>query len=186
MGYSLTLGKSTIIVKNAPKNFKLALRIPDWVENNYSLSGFHGDVSFSDGYIYLSKDWSDTEEVSIEFPMNIRIIEANTNVRELAGKVAVQRGPRVYCMEEKDNGKDLHLLSLPLDSEKRVQDIIIQNHNAKALHLMGKRQIPSSSSALYATASKSKYEDTDITLIPYYMWANRGENEMTVWINRSL
>ena len=85
-------GKSTIIVKNAPKNFKLALRIPDWVENNYSLSGFHGDVSFSDGYIYLSKDWSDTEEVSIEFPMNIRIIEANTNVRELAGKVAVQRG----------------------------------------------------------------------------------------------
>ena len=179
-------GKSTIIIKNAPKNFKLALRIPDWAENNYSLSGFTGDISFSDGYIYLSKDWSDTEEVSIEFPMNIRIMEANTNVRELAGKVAVQRGPLVYCMEEKDNGKDLHLLSLPLDSDKNIQDIIIQNHNAKALHLMGKRQIPSSSSALYATASKSKYEDTDITLIPYYMWANRGENEMTVWINRSL
>ena len=71
-----------------------------------------------DGYLYVTKVWAKGETIRLNFPMEIQFLASNPLVREDAGRVAVKRGPVVYCMEEADNGKNLHLTKLCVNGEK--------------------------------------------------------------------
>lgn len=71
------------------------------------------------GYLYLTGEWKNEDEIYIDISMEVRCVSANTKVREDIGKVAFLRGPICYCMEEADNGKNLHLLRV--DMEKALQ-----------------------------------------------------------------
>ena len=114
-------------------------------------------------------------------------IVVNPAVREDAGKVALQRGPIVYCLEEKDNGADLHLLSVDPTKQPVSFDMKIQEEEVIALKAQGQREIQDSSdpdasqSALYAEYHVPEKESIELVYVPYYTWANRGENEMQVW-----
>lgn len=68
-----------------------------------------------DGYLIIDKVWKGGETLELDFPMEVRLMQADSRVREDIGKAAVTRGPVVYCMEEADNGKNLHLFSLASD-----------------------------------------------------------------------
>ncbi len=73
------------------------------------------DLRLEKGYLYLTGEWQDGDEIYLQFPMEVRCMAANPKVREDMGKVAFTRGPICYCMEEIDNGKNLHLLRVDLE-----------------------------------------------------------------------
>lgn len=174
-------GSVSIKVDTKSENFRLALRVPGWCDGKYELSGFDGSVTEKNGYLFFTKDWSEREEINIVFDMRAKIINANLNVRENIGKAAIVRGPIVYCMEEKDNGSDLHLCMLNKDTSLTIADCDIDGNKAIKIIADGKRYCDETSSSLYYEAGDRQIRDTKLSFIPYYMWANRGENEMQVW-----
>lgn len=167
--------------KNVPAT--LALRIPSWA-SSYVVKGLEqGDSYEKDGYLYLTKTWTDTETLSIEFAMDIQIVQSHPMVRENIGKVAVIRGPVVYCLEEADNGKNLHLLTLDCKKQGTLEKGEVAGEPVIKLLLSGYRQtLPADQTSLYSPYHKAEKEEVTLHFVPYYVWANRGENEMTVWI----
>ena len=105
------------------------------------------------------------------------IISADPSVHEDSGKVAVMRGPVVYCAEGVDNGD---IFSLAVSPELNAESVDL-GFGIPALDVDGTRKL--GAGALYAPADEIKYEPTRIRLIPYFAFANRGESDMQVWMN---
>ncbi len=159
-------GKIEINV-NPSKPVTLAIRIPGWCRN-YSISEKY---ELKNGYAYISVQAPMI--IKAEFVPEISLIKCSNRVRENIGKVAVTRGAIVYCCEEIDNGADLQMLSINPDGPMEYKDGCIT--------VSGFREAPDHS--LYQPYSKqTKEENIRIRLIPYFKWANRGENEMTVYL----
>ena len=98
---------------------------------------------------------------------------------------SVIRGPVTYCIEEVDNGTDLEALYLLPDTDFVVAEKEIAGHKVMALVGDGYRvQAQAMAEDLYFLANQEKREAVKVQLIPYYVWANRGENEMRAWIER--
>lgn len=174
-------GDVKISVRAENTNFILALRIPDWCDEYTITDSYKQYIVEKDGYIYLNKTWEEEETIEISFPMDVKVIGSNPRIRENIGKVAVTKGPIVYCLEEADNGKDLHMISVKPHGEIIVTDMEICAEKIEALLLEGYREIQSESNNLYTSYSERNKESVSLKYIPYYMWANRGENEMQVW-----
>ena len=132
------------------------------------------------GYLYVEKEWEEEECLKLVFPMKVRLIKADPRVRENVGKAAVTKGPIVYCMEEADNGKNLHLLSVSSKSVPETEDMSVEDTVVKAVLMDGFRTEPDTKE-LYSTYTPPKKEQVQLKYVPYYVWANRGENEMQVW-----
>lgn len=150
-------------------------------------------VRLEKGYVYLTGDWRDGDEIYLTFSMETRMIMANTKVRENVGKVAFARGPVCYCMEEADNGKDLHLLRA--DAEKLMtaegvldlSSVAVERtnelgHEMCILKVPGNRLSKSEKGGLYSEYKSVRGSAVTMKLIPYYAWNNRGEGEMQVWM----
>lgn len=184
-------GNVSIKVRAKGTDFVLALRIPDWC-GSYELKGCDNQqMEVKNGYIYIKKDWAEEENIELLFPMEVRLLEADSRVREDIGKVAIMRGPIVYCMEEADNGKDLHLLSVDVSGEIEAVDEVICETKVKTVTISGVRrktenaiESERASMQLYHRVKPDNKEKTKLKYIPYYMWANRMENEMQVWTRR--
>ena len=174
----------------------LAFRLPSWCENPI-LPDFADDkeVWQEEGYYYVRGSWKE-ETFSFAFPMEVQLLEADSRVREDEGKAAVRFGPLIYCLEEVDNGPQLHLLKLPGDAVFETEDIEICGQKMTGLKTMGLRRIPEerapegqqsslagNESSLYYTYKKPVYEQQELHFVPYFAWGNRGENEMSVWVN---
>jgi hypothetical protein len=140
------------------------------------------EKSERDGYIYIKKNWSEEDVIKLNFPMEVKLMEASKRVREDIGKIAVTRGPVVYCMEEADNGKNLHMLSVKNETRAVITDITISEVPAKMIILSGYRQeVSEDGPELYHVRKDKIKNETKLKYIPYFMWANRTENEMQVW-----
>lgn len=177
-------GDVSVQVKGTNKPFTVALRLPDWC-SSYETAGLEASETWEkDGYLYVKKVWKDEDRVSLSFPMEVRFMRANKKVRENVNKVAVTRGPLVYCLEEADNGKDMHLLSVATHPVVSLEERQIRGETITGIVVEGKRQINKSSAKLYYTEDLSSFEKKELHFIPYYTWANRGENEMQVWVAR--
>lgn len=112
--------------------------------------------------------------------MQPRRVYANARVRADLGKVAVMRGPVVYCLEQADNGPLVEALCLPRESELICEYLPDKLGGITEIRAAGKRLV-SAGDALYSDEAPV-LEDAALTFIPYYAWANRGENEMTVYV----
>ncbi len=178
-------GNVTIKVNAAEATtLTLALRIPDWTKE-YTINAPDGQTKQEDGYYYITKEWNGQETITLEFPMEIRQIKSNPKVRENIGKVSITRGPIVYCLEEADNGNNLHLVTLPKEAKLVAYTEAKFDQEITIIKGQGKRnQITESNNALYIDDDQEIYEDITLTMIPYYTWANRGEGEMQVWIRQ--
>ncbi|MCC8168291.1 MAG: glycoside hydrolase family 127 protein [Clostridiales bacterium] len=200
-------GKVCLRVENAADDFVLALRIPGWCrDGKITVCEGNGDkhsegkasdagevlntgdlsVSVKDGYFYIEGSWHKGTEITLDFPMEVRFMEADPKVREDIGKVALMRGPVVYCLEGRDNGEHLHLLSVDTSMRAEVSDDEIEGTHIKAIEIPGER-IPltgDEGAPLYREAQDVRTEPVTLHFIPYYTWANRGENEMEVWVRR--
>ncbi len=136
-----------------------------------------------EGYLYLN-GLQNGDEIRLSFPMEIRCVKSNPRVRQDIGKVAFARGPVTYCMEEADNGRDLHLLRV--DESKlfgRAERSNALGHEMRVLKIPGFRQMPGEGKeALYTDYTPPAEAETELTFVPYYAWNNRGEGEMSVWV----
>jgi DUF1680 family protein len=161
----------------------IALRIPDWCKQYEISKVSDAEVEIKDGYYYITKEWED-EVISLNFPMEFKFVKANPKIREDIGKIALVRGPVVYCLEEADNGKDLHLIHIP--SSIKITETIREEFNLTFPVGNGtglKLKTDSLPGDLYFEAVDEEYETVNLQWIPYYLWANRGEGEMQVWSN---
>lgn len=178
---------SVRVTTEVATEFTLALRIPEWGKD-YHISipeGIpKGIVEVKDGYYYITRCWSNNDTITLNFPMKIRRIRSNPRVRENIGRIAITRGPIVYCLEERDNQNNLHLISVPRETNFTTKSLIIQDREVIALVGKGTRilQEALADMELYSDAGIDLTEETSLTWIPYYTWANRGEGEMQVWV----
>ena len=177
--------KVKITVCADSKKFKIALRIPGWCRSAcVSVNGVLTNISakMENGYAVLERVWNNGDIIELDFPMPVMKIRSNPLLSENAGKVAIQRGPIVYCIEEADNGKHLSEVFLPKDSAfenshiEVLDGITVIDTNAFRL------EHESWGEELYRQDELPKFKKQKVRLIPYYAWANRDIGEMSVWI----
>lgn len=180
-------GNTTVTV-HTPRAVKarLAFRIPGWCEEKDVIFDAPAQLTqtVEKGYVYLEGTYEDGMEISMTYPMKVHVLQADTRVRENTGKVALTRGPITYCMEEKDNGTNLHLYRIDKD---RLQEIkVVENqelgHRLYLLKVPGKQQVEKAQDTLYKDYELPEEKSGELTFVPYYAWNNRGEGEMTVWV----
>ncbi|MHA7964212.1 glycoside hydrolase family 127 protein [Paenibacillus sp. CAU 1782] len=162
--------------------FTIALRFPAWSRKTvFTLNGEVISPEVSGGYAYISRDWRAGDEIGISLDMTPQRIYANPLLRANAGRVSLQRGPLVYCLEETDNGAPLASLSLPPDSE--IVPVRRQEDGAVLLEARGQRVLldDEKPDQLYRT-SPFRRESVKLVAAPYTLWGNRNPGEMTVWI----
>lgn len=161
--------------------YALKLRLPGWCrEYRLSVNGQPVEARPENGYLTVERDF-DGDEIRLDMAMPPRRVYANAHVRADVARVAVMRGPVVYCLEERDNGAELHLLSLPRESALREEFRPDLLEGTAVICAEGRRLIPAEGDALYGEVPP-EVQAAPLTFIPYYKWANRGENEMDVWI----
>ena len=150
----------------------IAFRIPGWCKS----FTVNRDYEVKNGYAYVTLNGKD--EIEIGLDMTVRLIAANRRVHSDAGRVAVMRGPVVYCAEGADNGADLKSVLLDIKGEFEIKEseFLLPVLKTKAYR-------PKETDNLYYEAYDD-FEEIPLTLIPYYAFANRGETEMQVWLLR--
>jgi DUF1680 family protein len=143
-------------------------------------------LATSKGYIHLSREWQPGDVVTYKMEMPIRAIWAHPAVRDLQGRVALERGPLVYCLEGVDHpGLPLDQIAIDphqVSSEFQVaqDDQLLGGVNV----LRGQGTVMDQSGwedALYSNKQPSS-KKIDITAIPYYAWDNRAPGQMRVWL----
>lgn len=163
-------GKITVRCNSNKK--QIAFRIPCWCKS----FNINKKYSIKNGYAYVDLD--SEENIELELDMPVRIISANRRIHSDAGRIAVMRGPVVYCAEGIDNGADIKSIALPAESvfELAESEFLLPILKTEAYR-------PFENDSLYYEAVDD-YEKIPLTLIPYYAFANRGESEMQVWLLR--
>jgi len=178
--------KVLVKITDAANDAVFAIRIPGWCENHtVKLNGADASFDIKDGYAFFN-GLKAGDALEFIFKMPVVVLDSNPRIRENIGKAAVKRGPVVYCIEEADNGNDLHLVYLSGCAE--FETVFDANFfgGAVTLKSSGKKlnQADWCPDNLYRTAAPQKFVDISLKWIPYYLWANRGEGEMTVWVNK--
>ena len=156
-------------------------RIPSWDQNmKISINGSNIDYEVFNGYSKIKKTLEKGDVVEINFDFTPRFIRSNPNVRFNVRRACLFRGPVLYCLEEKDNGKYLNKLLIDSSNSISESEDKINSENIISLNLKGFKFKDSNN--LYLN-EKPDLSETNIKFIPYYCWSNRGENEMLVWVN---
>lgn len=161
----------------------IAIRIPDWCDS-YTLKydGFKNRVE--KGYVYVTGDFQEGDTIELDFVVNIRVMSAAQSIAENQGKVAITYGPLVYCLEEKDNGGDLHRVVVTPDAKlAKLKKMDIHGNEIIKIIMPGKKE-KNRAEELYSQYVAPEFEECELNFIPYYIWANRGVGEMRVWINK--
>ncbi len=175
---------SIAINVSSEEAFTLALRIPGWCKNARIIVNNKPCTDAPvNGYVYIKNFAGGTITLSLE--MEVEILRTNKNVAANAGKVCLKRGPVVYCLEEKDNGAHLHNLILDVTKKpEAVYDDTFLN-GAVIIKAGGWRETSDVGSLYYSIeSSPDEISDTELLFVPYYLWGNRGEGEMEVWVRK--
>ena len=164
-----------------PGKFALCLRLPGWVKNlpvpgdlyayskpekdsvSLTINGENVSIQSDKGYAVIEREWKQGDVINLSLPMQIRQVVANNAVKEDLGKVAIERGPIVYCLEA------------------------IDNPNIDTVNLSDKSELnagfsPDVLGGIETISGSDGKGEKRITAIPYYAWNNRGIGKMKVWI----
>lgn len=175
---------------DAPATFALKLRIPAWAPRaTASVNGRQVDVEgqTENGYLTLEREWRAGDAVALNLPMPVERIYAHPAVRADIGKVALRRGPLVYCLEQTDNADAaVSRLVLPRDGAVAVETrsnllggLTVMTAGGEAL------QEADWNSALYRREPPAR-KPARLTAVPYFAWANRDPGPMTVWVHETI
>jgi DUF1680 family protein len=175
-------------------SFSLFLRIPEWCEQGASITvngEASGEALTSGSYAEIRREWKAGDTVRLSLPMPVRQIECHPNVAENIGRVALMRGPLLYCVEAADNpGAHPQEIILPENAELKAEWRAGLLGGVVALKVQAEITPPDSGwdSRLYRTVRKSdvQTENREITAIPYYAWANREAGAMRVWVGKGI
>ena len=158
--------------------FILKIRVPGWAQNQVipgdlytyvndkfsnvrvQINNQSADIKIANGYIEIDRKWVVGDDINIDFPMQVRRVIANENVKENLNKVAFEYGPIVYCGEEIDN-PDLAIIKIAKDDSLSIHQMSILENSVNVI--------------------KGFESGVELTLIPYYIWSNRGVGKMKIW-----
>ncbi len=172
-----------------PIQFEFALRIPDWCSDyKLTLNGARQAVSVEKGYALVSREWSDGDKIELILAMPVERVLPHREIRQVAGQVALQRGPLIYCLEEADNGPRLANVCIPSTAELQAAFDGELFGGVTVIEGEALRIEPSpDNSALYRFHSREQVAASTFRFraIPYYLWANREPGEMRVWLRSS-
>ena len=185
------------INKNNAGQFNLKVRIPGWVRGQvvpsdlytYSdgkrlkytvkVNGEAVQNELKDGYFCIDRRWKKGDKVEVHFDMEPRTVKANNKVEADRGRIAVERGPIVYCAEFPDNNFDIFSVFMNRNPKFEVVE--------KPDLLYGINQLKTGAQTLgYDDQGRLTTTDVNLTLIPYYAWAHRGSGAMEVWLPQEL
>jgi DUF1680 family protein len=179
-------GRIVIAVEpEAPVEFTLKLRIPGWARGEtLTVNGKSADTSKrSLGYVELRRLWSPGDRVDFDLPMPVERVYSHPEVRDDIGRVALRRGPLIYCVEEADNpALAINRFRLPRGADLRAtprQDLFDGIVSIAAAASAAREEDWNGN--LYRSMPASEEPATMIAL-PYYLWSNRGPGRMMVWI----
>ena len=165
-----------------PTNFTLRIRIPGWALNKPVPGDLYtyDDDSFDkpkieinnrevacemeQGFALITRNWEKNDQIVVNFPMKVRTVKANNQVKENDGKRAIERGPIVYCVEQCDNTE--------------MENLLISG-NTEFDHFYESGLL----SGVEVIKAKGDSPAENFTAIPYYQWNNRGAGKMDVWMN---
>jgi uncharacterized protein len=165
-----------------PARFTVGLRMPGWCRGaRIRVNNKPVKYSTLKGYALLRRTWYQNDRIELTLPMPIQRLEAHPAARMDCGKISLQRGPVVYCLEQVDNGKNLADISLSRRSVLSAK----WDQTLCAMVLVGtayRREEGGWKGALYRPI-RSKPKSVRMKAVPYCLWNNRGDGEMLVWIN---
>ena len=181
------------VLKNKGKAFDLAIRIPGWLKEPVPSDLYHfanGGVDsyelrvngeavsgkLQQGYMVVNRKWKKGDVVTLHLPMTIRTVAANKKLAADRGRMAVERGPLVYCAEAADNQFDIFSFVLSDQPQYEVEPTPNAQHPSPNM-ITARGQVVSRQAD-----GKLQLQDTRIKLIPYYAWNHRGVGKMDVWL----
>ena len=162
-------------------NFTVKVRIPGWSVNQplpgdlyyypektekkptISINDENVEYSVEGGYAVLNREWIDGDEITLLLPMDVKKVKANDLVEDDKGKVAIERGPIVYCVEEVDN--------------PQIEEITVSKNTAFTTDFN-----PDLLAGIEIIKASGKNKSENFKAIPYFVWNNRGANKMDVWL----
>ena len=154
---------------------KLAVRIPGWCKSfGITLNGAPIECEATKGYVYI--DVENGDDILLKLDMPVRFIEANPRVWDDAGRIAVARGPIIYCIEGIDN--PVNIRDIRLDKNTEFEQMLDSVLSVPVLQTVGYVR-DWQTDALHAEAAELKR--MPVKLIPYYAFANRGSTDMIIW-----
>ncbi len=174
-------------------NFSMLIRIPGWARNEampsdlYSFSnnsdknviitinGKEVDYSIENGYAVLNKQWKKNDIIEVNLPMEVRKVVANAKVKNDIGKVALQRGPIMYCAEWVDNNGKAANLVMPVNTTFQA------SYSPGLLNGMEVLKANVPAVIIENNGETVQTKNQNFMAIPYYSWANRGKGEMILW-----
>jgi hypothetical protein len=179
-----------------PKKFTISLRIPGWARNRpvpsdlyaylntseekakLEVNGNPIDYTVEKGFVQIDREWKKGDTIAIELPMPIRRVLSYEKVEENTGRVALERGPLVYCAEWVDNHG--YVSNIILQDDAKLEPQFHENLINGIIRLSGK-----TAAFKYDKDGKTPLMvKQSFTAIPYYAWAHRGQGEMTIWLAR--
>ncbi|QSO49282.1 glycoside hydrolase family 127 protein [Alicyclobacillus mengziensis] len=166
-----------------PAEFDIKLRIPGWSEGATTrVNGKIVSTHIESGYATVHRRWEDGDQIELLMSMRVQRVKANKDVRANAGKVALQRGPVVFCIEEVDNGTNLSdiVLKRQFEPEFHFREGFLEG--LPYITVQAWRSAPKKDEILYSPLSVDERVSTVITAIPYFSWCNREPGEMLVWL----
>lgn len=168
------------IASNDYRAKTISLRLPEWCKKlKASLNGDPITPEIRDGYAYFTVDESFV--LDLDFGISLSFVSANPCVRENVGRMALLRGPVVYCIEGVDNGERLNRIEVSVDALQDATEAL-DFHGLHSVSLPALRL--KENQALYFDATDSAYDPVRIKCIPYFAFANRGDSDMLVWMRR--
>lgn len=187
-------GGATKITMSAKHDVKgaIKLRMPGWTRNQPAPGALYRYGTPSDrratvsvngrpvgaapdamGYVSIDRAWTSGDVIAVDFPMDVRRVAADSRVRADKGRMAIERGPIVYCAEWPDAG------------DKRVLDLLVSHDTPLVAAVDPARDGTTVIRTTARRVANPTLAAAPVTLIPYYQWANRGPGEMSVWLSHA-
>jgi uncharacterized protein len=181
-----------------PLKTALHLRVPGWVKGSpapgdlYAFAtnantGFKVLVNGKavpyreeNGYFILDRTWKKGDQVQVSLPLEVKRITARPELKYNNDRVALQRGPLVYCVEGADNNGQAWNIVLPDQTTFKTKPYTVLQEPVVAIQTQAPVVSPNADGTGVHTQQK------EIIAIPYYTWANRGKNPMQVWLPRRI
>jgi uncharacterized protein len=177
------------LTPDRPRSFEVRVRIPGWARgrpvpsdlyrySDAAAPGYqlrvNGEVAaarLSDGYAVLSRSWAPGDVIALDLPMPVRRLVADERISDDRGKIALERGPLVYCAEG-------------IDNDRSVLDVVVPDE--ALFQLEEKRDLLGGVTVLRGIVPSGSGAPGPLTAVPYYAWSNRGAGEMAVWLTRKV